>query len=75
MGNEIKADIFAVGDKIDASAVSKEKGFRVQSRDTDSTEDRWHMVLNSTAIRVPTVHVLHQAACSRAKGCRDIWAA
>mgnify|MGYP002510208461 CR=1 FL=1 len=75
LGSEIKADIFAVGDKIDASAVSKGKDSRVQSRDTDSTEDRWHMALNSTAIRVPTVHVLHRAACSRAKGCQDIWAA
>ncbi len=28
LGNEIKADIFAVGDKIDASAVSKGKGFQ-----------------------------------------------
>lgn len=28
LGNEIKADIFAVGDKIDASAISKGKGFQ-----------------------------------------------
>jgi len=28
LGSEIKADIFAVGDKIDASAVSKGKGFQ-----------------------------------------------
>ena len=28
LGNEIKADIFAAGDKIDASAVSKGKGFQ-----------------------------------------------
>ena len=28
MGNEIKADIFAVGDKVDASAISKGKGFQ-----------------------------------------------
>lgn len=28
MGNEIKADIFAVGDKVDTSAISKGKGFQ-----------------------------------------------
>lgn len=28
LGNEIKADIFAVGDKVDASAISKGKGFQ-----------------------------------------------
>lgn len=28
LGNEIKADIFAVGDKIDATAISKGKGFQ-----------------------------------------------
>ena len=28
LGNEIKADIFAAGDKIDASAISKGKGFQ-----------------------------------------------
>ena len=39
LGAEIKADIFAEGDKIDASAISKGKGFRVRSRDLVSTED------------------------------------
>ena len=28
LGSEIKADIFAVGDKVDASAISKGKGFQ-----------------------------------------------
>ena len=28
LGNEIKADIFAAGDKVDASAISKGKGFQ-----------------------------------------------
>ena len=37
--DEIKAEIFAAGDKIDATAISKGKGFQAQSRDTDSTED------------------------------------
>ena len=37
--DEIKADIFAAGDKIDATAISKGKGFQAPSRDTDSTED------------------------------------
>ena len=40
LGNEIKADIFAVGDKIDASVeFLKEKDSRVQSSVMVSTED------------------------------------
>ncbi|MCY6354721.1 50S ribosomal protein L3 [Clostridium sp. ZS2-4] len=36
VGNEIKADIFAVGDKIDVSGISKGKGFQ-------GTIKRWNM--------------------------------
>ena len=75
LAQEIKADIFAAGDKIDATAVPKEKDSRVQSRDLVSTEDRWLTVLNSIVIRVPMVPVLHLAVYSRAKECRDIWEA
>ena len=72
--DEIKADIFANGDKVDATAVSKVKVSRARSRDTASTEDLWLMVLNSIVIRVPTVLVLIRARYSRVKACRDIWA-
>ena len=71
--DEIKAEIFAAGDKIDATAISKGKGFQAQSRDTDSTEDLWLMVPSSIAIRVPTVPQLPQAAYSRARECLDRW--
>ena len=68
LAQEIKADIFAAGDKIDATAVS-----RVQSRDLVSTEDRWLTVLNSIVIRVPTVLALIRVKYSKEKECLDIW--
>ena len=73
LGAEIKADIFAAGDKVDASAISKGKGFQAQSRDLDSTEDLWLMVPSSIVIRVPMVHVPPLAVYSRARECLDIW--
>lgn len=73
--DEIKADIFAAGDKIDATAISKGKASRAPSRDTDSTEDLWHMVPSSIVIRVPTVPLQPQAAYSRARECQATWAA
>ena len=39
LAQEIKADIFAAGDKIDATAISKVKVSRARSNVTDSTED------------------------------------
>lgn len=72
--DEIKADIFATGDKIDATAISRVKASRAPSRDMDSTEDLWHMVPSSIAIRVPTVPLQHQAAYSRARECQATWA-
>ena len=73
LGQEIKADIFGAGDKIDATA--KVKDSRVPSRDTASTEDRWLMVLSSIVIRVPTVHVPIRARYSRVRECRVTWEA
>ena len=73
--DEIKADIFAAGDKIDATAISKGKGSRAQSRDMDSTEDLWLMVPSSIAIRVPMVPLPPQAVYSRARECLDRWVA
>ena len=69
----IKADIFAAGDKVDATAVSKGKGFRAQSRSTVSTADRWRTVPSSTDTRVPTVPLRIRAACSRVRECRVTW--
>ena len=62
--DEIKADIFAAGDKIDATA----------SRDMDSTEDLWLTVPSSIVIRVPMVPLRLPAAYSRARECLVRWA-
>ena len=63
LADVIKADIFAEGDKIDATAISKGKGFL------------WLMVLNSIVIRVPTALVLLRVKYSKEKECRDTWVA
>jgi len=73
LADEIKADIFAEGDKIDATAIQKVKVSRVRSRDMVSTEDLWRTVLNSTVIRVLTVLVLRQVRYSKEKECLDRW--
>ena len=53
----------------------KVKVSRALLRDLDSTEVLWLTVPNSIVIRVPTVHVLHQAVYSKEKECLDIWVA
>ncbi len=52
VGQEIKADIFAAGDHIDATAVSKVKASRAQSRDMDSPEDLWLTAPNIIVMQV-----------------------
>ena len=69
VADEIKADIFAAGDKIDATAISKGKGFQ----GAISTEDQWLMVLNSIVIRVQTVPAPIRAVYSKEKECLDRW--
>ena len=71
--DEIKAEIFAAGDRSMQPLFPKVKASRARSRDTDSTEDLWLMVLNSIVIRVPMVPLLPQAAYSRARECLDRW--
>ena len=73
LGQEIKADIFAAGDKIDATAISKGKDSRVQSNVTISQEDLWLMVLSIIAMLVQTVLVQIQVKYSKENTCRDIW--
>lgn len=71
VGQEIKADIFAAGDHIDATAISKVKASRVRSRDTDSPEDLWLTVPNITVMQVPTALHLIRVKYSRAKDARS----
>lgn len=68
--DEIKADIFAAGDKIDATAISKGKGFQGAIKRYGQHRGPMHMVPSSIAIRVPTVPLQHQAAYSRARECQ-----
>ena len=65
LGSEIKADMFAAG----------EKDSRVRSRDSVSTEVPWLMVPNSIVIRDPMVPALHRAVYSKAKECPVTWVA
>ncbi len=72
----IKADIFAEGDKIDATAISKGKGFQGAIKRLGQHERvLWLTVPSSIVIRVPTVRVPHRAVYSREKECRDTWEA
>ena len=72
---EIKADIFTAGDKIDATAISKGKGFRAQSRKTDSTEVRWLMVPNSIVIRGSNGACSGSVKVFKGKECWVTWVA
>ena len=73
--DEIKADIFAAGDKIDATAISKGKGF--QGAIKRHGQHRGPMAHGSKFHRhqVPTVLQPHRDAYLRAKECRVTWAA
>ncbi len=71
--DEIKADVFAAGEKVDATAISKGKGFQGAIRDTDSPEDLWLMVLSTIVMLVPTALQQHQDAYSRVSTCQVIW--
>ena len=70
LGQEIKADIFAAGDKIDATAISKGKGFQGAIK---RHEDLWLMVLSIIAMLVQTVLVQIQVKYLKENTCRDTW--
>ena len=67
LGQEIKADIFGAGDKIDATAT------RVPSRDMVSPEDLWLMVPNIIVTQVPMVLAPIRVRYSKEKECQDRW--
>ena len=71
--DEIKADVFAAGEKVDATAISKVRASRALLRDTDSPEDLWLMVLSTIVMLVPTALQQHQDAYSRVSTCQVIW--
>ena len=71
--DEIKADIFAEGDKVDATAISKGKGFQGAIKRLGQHRGPWLTVPSSTVIRVPMVPQQLRAAYSRAKACRVTW--
>jgi hypothetical protein len=70
LGQEIKADIFGAGDKIDATAT---KDSRVPSRDMVSPEDLWLMVPNIIVTQVPMVLAPIRVRYSKEKECQDRW--
>ncbi len=73
LAQEIKADIFAAGDKIDATAISKGKGFQGaikrhgQSRGPMTHGSKFHVML------VQTVLHLIQVRYSKVRRCQDRW--
>ena len=75
VGDVLKADVFAAGDKVDVVGVSKGKATRALSSATVSTvcvrataPARWH------ATPVPTAPLLPRLACSPASACPATWA-
>lgn len=60
LGQKITVDVFEAGDKVDATAISKGKGFQELSRDMDSIQVLRHMVLNTIVMQDQTVwHLTH----------------
>ena len=53
VAQEIKADIFTAGDKIDATAISKGKGFRAQSRKRTAqrSDGSWFQISSSSGFQ------------------------
>ena len=73
LGQEIKADIFAAGDKIDATAISKGKGFQGAIKRHNQSRGPMLMVLSIIAMLVQTVLVQIQVKYSKENTCRDTW--
>ena len=66
--DEIKADIFAAGDKVDATAISKGKGLGRNQEIRPVKRNLWLMVLSSTDIRVQTDQQQHLGRVFKGKG-------
>ena len=75
LGAEIKADVFAAGDKIDVTAKSKGKGYAGGLKRHGLSQVLQDMVQSITDMQVQTVLQLLQVEYSRARRCLDIWVA
>ena len=73
VGQEIKADIFADGDHIDATAVSKGKGFQGAIKRHGQSRGPMAHGSNITVMQVPMVLVLIRARYSKENTCQVIW--
>ena len=73
LAQEIKADIFAAGDRLTRPLFPRVKDSRVLSRDMVSTEDPWLTVPSSTVMLVPMVPAPIRARYSREKECLVRW--
>lgn len=73
LGAEIKADVFAAGDKIDVTAKSRVRDTQAVLRDTALSQVLQDMVQSITDMQVQTVLQLLQVEYSRARRCLDIW--
>ena len=73
VAQEIKADIFAAGEKVDATAISKGKGFQGAIKRHGQSRHLWLMVPNTIVMQVPTVLVPIRAVYSKVKRWLDTW--
>ena len=71
--DEIKVDVFEAGDKIDATAIAKGKGFQGAIKRHGQSRGPMLMVLNTIDMQVQTVLVQLLVEYSRARRCLDTW--
>ena len=71
--DEIKAEIFEAGDKVDATAIAKGKGF--QGAIKRHGQDLWLMVQSIIDMLVQTVLVHHQVRYLKERECLVTWVA
>ena len=75
IGDILKADVFAAGDKVDVVGTSKGKATRALSSASASTAcARATAPAPSAVTPVPTAPPLPRPVCSRARSCPAIWA-
>ena len=73
VGDEVKADIFTAGEKVDVQGTTKGKDSKVLSKDMDNTEDLWDMVLCIIEDQVQWELHQHQVEYLKVKNYQDIW--